>query len=475
MKIKRGVTVWRTILTIIITLMAMRGMGQGTKLSSFATVTGDTALSMVCVSDSGGTYKDKLYPLGLFVTYLSSELSDIISLDAAIANGNTTARLAVWSNGSDTSVSVLARGGGIVMDAPGYSSFYGSYAALWATAGDVNAVTITPLYMDVHNSSDHHGIILDTAIYVTDGGGNASAGFNMNGNMGSMFMTDVTTGYAITYKVGPLTGPQIWWWRNRTDTVAGLKDVAQGVYNADSTARGITDSVAHTCDSVALHYADSVAGGGTLQTVTTAGPTTTNSMYIQGTTPVFSVYNPLTSAQTDLNYQSLKVQGTSGPGHQLYVYDSAICFIQGSTGALMTHSITAGTQWYLPDSSGIIALLSDIPAPHAAGTPSGAYGTGAGTSPGTMTITGSDIGGIITVVTGTSPASGAVIITISYSNSFSAINSVILTPANENAAALYGSGKVFVQTISIFGFTLYTSSPLTGGTTYSWYYHTDGN
>lgn len=99
--------------------------------------------------------------------------------------------------------------------------------------------------------------------------------------------------------------------------------------------------------------------------------------------------------------------------------------------------------------------------------------TGAGTSP-TVAATGTDIGGYISITTGTSPANAATIATVAFGNSYpSAPRSIILTPANSATAALSGVTMVYVDqtSISTANFSL-TSGPtgLTGATAYKWYY-----
>lgn len=70
------------------------------------------------------------------------------------------------------------------------------------------------------------------------------------------------------------------------------------------------------------------------------------------------------------------------------------------------------------------------------GPPTVAGGTGAGTSP-TITLVGSDLGGVINVTTGTAAAaSNAVLVTVTFANAFAvAPRAIILTP-NSNATKI---------------------------------------
>jgi hypothetical protein len=102
-------------------------------------------------------------------------------------------------------------------------------------------------------------------------------------------------------------------------------------------------------------------------------------------------------------------------------------------------------------------------------------GTGAGTSP-TVSITGKDLGGYITITTGTTPATSATVATVSFGNSRTvAPRSVQITPANAATALLGGVNNVFVPQSSITAgnFIMVSGSvALTGATQYKWFYQT---
>jgi len=85
---------------------------------------------------------------------------------------------------------------------------------------------------------------------------------------------------------------------------------------------------------------------------------------------------------------------------------------------------------------------------HLAGStsaPSIVAGTGAGTSP-TVSVSGTDISGIVNITTGTSPSgSNAIVATVTFNTAYaSAPKGVVLVPANVNAAALTNATQVFV-------------------------------
>lgn len=108
--------------------------------------------------------------------------------------------------------------------------------------------------------------------------------------------------------------------------------------------------------------------------------------------------------------------------------------------------------------------------------PTIAAGTGAGTTP-TVSISGNNNSGQITVTTGTLPSgSNAVVATITLSTAFpNAVNSVTITPANAAAAALSGSGSIFGSISGASTFILNAGiTSLVGGTTYKFNYSCGG-
>lgn len=104
-----------------------------------------------------------------------------------------------------------------------------------------------------------------------------------------------------------------------------------------------------------------------------------------------------------------------------------------------------------------------------------AAGTGAGTAP-TISISGTDNDGSVTVLSGTTPTgAGATIATITYGFAFPANSFVTLTPANAITAALNGIGMVFTTASNTAWTITAGTTALTGATTYKWFYHVGGN
>jgi hypothetical protein len=105
-------------------------------------------------------------------------------------------------------------------------------------------------------------------------------------------------------------------------------------------------------------------------------------------------------------------------------------------------------------------------------------GAGAGTGP-TITVTGNDVAGIVSVTVGTTPsASNSVIVTITFNTAYTTAPFVILTPANRNAQALTGTTVVQVPAAGQTNGVTTTSFVIEGGTAalsatiqYIWSYH----
>jgi hypothetical protein len=104
-------------------------------------------------------------------------------------------------------------------------------------------------------------------------------------------------------------------------------------------------------------------------------------------------------------------------------------------------------------------------------TPSNSAGTGAGTTP-TITVTGNDIAGYISIASGTTPTAAANIVTVTFSTALTNTpKSVQLTAANANAAIELT--KFYVDqanTTSSLFIIKNSGTALTASTTYLFYY-----
>lgn len=143
----------------------------------------------------------------------------------------------------------------------------------------------------------------------------------------------------------------------------------------------------------------------------------------------------------------------------------------GATGATGPSGVTGNTGVTGPTGSG----LSSTGIVGTSSTPSISAGSGAGTSP-TISIQGTNIGGIINVTPGVTAAAAATLVTVTYSGlTYGNDSYVVLYPNNAATALLSGVTMVSASgTTTTFVVTTGTSA-LTPATAYSWNYIIVGN
>lgn len=159
-------------------------------------------------------------------------------------------------------------------------------------------------------------------------------------------------------------------------------------------------------------------------------------------------------------------------------YTNAYAFyVNGAPGASTNVTITNG---YALGVGGPASFLANVYLPHSiyrSNTPGIAAGTGAGTSP-TVSISGTDVDGDVTVTTGTIPVgSNATIATITFASGYSYPNHVypMITPANALTAALSGITMVYTTGGTSSWVITSGTTALTAATTYVWHYNVSGN
>ena len=103
--------------------------------------------------------------------------------------------------------------------------------------------------------------------------------------------------------------------------------------------------------------------------------------------------------------------------------------------------------------------------------PSIAGGSGAGASP-TVSITGTDLAGEITVTTDADPTTSAVFCTVTFTSAFGTAPYVVFAPSNDNSANAYRNGEPLYVNSSTTTFTLNTNSVASpqGSTEYKYTY-----
>lgn len=193
-----------------------------------------------------------------------------------------------------------------------------------------------------------------------------------------------------------------------------------------------------------------------------------------GTTPVWHKWS-ITDQTTYWNSHLSFAPGT-GPLTANSWQGTAISSTYGGTG-LNSGSSTgwayvSGGVWSIVTT---ISSASPMSAPHLVGNsaaPTKAAGTGAGTGP-TITLDASanDLGGSLTVLTGTTPAgTAATIVTLTFSTAYATAPHVQLTAHSATAAALGTTTQVWVDSTTGTLVLKSGSAALTAATTYAWYY-----
>lgn len=199
-----------------------------------------------------------------------------------------------------------------------------------------------------------------------------------------------------------------------------------------------------------------------------------------------SITPTYTSAADVIAYDYAPVSG-SPTSHLVWRNVSGNLLFGGSTitastrvdqRGLGTTSSTINHRWG-NSSNDVLASLTDdgtMSLTHLTGVgsaPTISAGTGAGTGP-TVSVTGTDLGGYITITTGTLPAATTTVATITFSKTYtSAPRCVALSPAGVNSAGLSGLSMVYVDqsAITTTTFTITSGTSLAASTTYKWYYH----
>jgi hypothetical protein len=126
--------------------------------------------------------------------------------------------------------------------------------------------------------------------------------------------------------------------------------------------------------------------------------------------------------------------------------------------------VSAGTQTF----AGTKTFNASVSLKHtldASATPTIAAGAGAGTGP-TISVTGTDQSGVVSITTGTSPTASSAIATITFNSSFTSTSGTVPILYPHNAAAAGISGIFTTSTTGTWTFT----GTLAASTAYQWYY-----
>jgi len=234
-----------------------------------------------------------------------------------------------------------------------------------------------------------------------------------------------------------------------TDTPAGRFDISYpGILNDPTILVGADDTgtTTRTNNTTKLariavaHYSNTATSSAILIASSTA---TANTLFIGGGSAYMNTANSIQfyTATTTASLIGTETMRISGSG-EIFLYGNST--ISGSTSTI--HLIGTST------------------------APSIIAGTGAGTSP-AGTVSGSDLAGILRLLTGTTPTANAPIATLTFKLPYSTIPAVILYPYSSASAQLTGSYSIFV-TSSTTSFTAFSGNiGLPASTQFSWSYH----
>jgi hypothetical protein len=179
-------------------------------------------------------------------------------------------------------------------------------------------------------------------------------------------------------------------------------------------------------------------------------------------------YYTMSSNSTGSNNVAIGHSANIGEG-----VSNGIAIGQGSSNSTSNSIVLGNGSITKVSTSGAIVTTSDINAKHLKGN-SGALSIaasiGAGTSPSGLTVIGTDMSGIVSLTTGSTPSVNSVLATITYNTAYATAPIVVITPANAATASLTAGQAVWID-ISTTGFTINTNTTaVVSSTGYKWNY-----
>lgn len=304
--------------------------------------------------------------------------------------------------------------------------------------------------------------------------------------------TSATTGIRFTNST---TG------RTSTDGFSVFLNTAAGAariwnYEAQTLEFGTSNTARYTIASAGTHaFVSSSNPGVALATFTATASTSGNTPFITFTAAAHT--NQTLSAETiDFNFNaSATLQHATGAlttqrsfliQARTYSFVGASVITNSATLAI-TNAPIAGTNATITNSWALWIQAgnsrfdgTEVQLRHLRGTttaPTIAAGVGAGTTP-TVSVTGTDIAGLVNITTGTTPTgTNAIVATVTFNTAYTTAPYIILTPANRNAQALAIGSIVLVpaagQTNGVTTTTFVIESgatALAASTAYIWSY-----
>jgi hypothetical protein len=345
----------------------------------------------------------------------------------------------------------------------------GATAPEWATASttmSLDSVTAAAANSDINNAgyqtiwryNSYGGNIYGFAVFSATGTGLSAS----NGSLfavslaGTAQTTTFNTSYAAVF----------------SNTSSGSGNFTNYCIQVNASG-GSTNNIA--IEVLAGHFKFDTSTG------TKFGTATSQKIAFYNSTPIVQP-GAATDLGTVLSNLGLRASGTAYP-----ITTSGAVSFSGTFGSSGVSSFTNSTDSTtsitgavkLTGGMGIAKALyvgTNVGLQHLIGTssaPTIAAGAGAGTSP-TVSISGTDISGVVSVTSGTTPTGSAVVVTITFNVAYGAAPKAInLTPANANAAGLGTTSMVFIDSAGITTTTFAITSGTIGlvaATSYKWYY-----
>ncbi|MBB6005044.1 hypothetical protein [Arcicella rosea] len=245
----------------------------------------------------------------------------------------------------------------------------------------------------------------------------------------------------------------------RVDANVGGSTIATGVWSRGTIQTDVSTSAYYFRS--ATRTANNLNIGSIVHYIASQGTLGSNNTIAEQVG--FYVDSTLLAGNTNIAFKSSVPAGANNWG--IYNVGTAKSYFGGNV--LIGSTTDSGDKLQVTGTAKIQHLKGGTSAPTISA------GIGAGTSP-TISITGSDLCGTITIITGTSPMANAVLVSISFNVAYGTAPIVIIKEANVNAV---GMNTVYVPANGQSNGTTATAFNLTTGptalaasTTYMYYY-----
>lgn len=207
-----------------------------------------------------------------------------------------------------------------------------------------------------------------------------------------------------------------------------------------------------------------------------------------------AIFEATTSGASNYSYANFSNTGASGKRYQVGVgghtaatpyRDNFYIDVVSGTGIATFNTTTVAILPTTEATTGGVASLTTAGGSYTAKTnvskhfsgygtaPTGAVGTGAGTSPGSVTFDASanDAAGTVSITTGTLPTAAGTVMTVTFNGAYATAPHITLTPANAATALLSGATMVVPSTSTTTFVITAGATGLVAATGYSWFYH----